>query len=312
MARGPQRFWGNYCSIFWPILRVRLTPDNFASGLSPLSPMDAPVATQDAGAGGGHVVAQVHSHPFDRARCLADRVLRLHEADVPGALAILLDTHTTRPAQAKPVDFGLPSSPALNRESSQLHPAVSVVEGGDVAAVPASRLQSPRGSAAMPDALTVVLRLSRASSDRLARLEAYVQACSDGGSGEPHVEAVCDVCANKWCSEPPTACGNDTCDTAVHQDCFGSLHRRSNGAWLCWKCTSGRRPLQPCAVCGRVGGAQRATAVRDSGGPRTAHVLCALYAPEVRALGPRSLSSLSPTAPHGLGAAGESHSLTAC
>lgn len=99
----------------------------------------------------------------------------------------------------------------------------------------------------------------------------------------------CCVCSdeNGWTENPLVYCDGQGCNVAVHQACYGIV-TVPTGAWFCRKCESqeraarvhsgGRRIFsQRCELCPSKDGALKRT---DSGG--WAHVVCALYIPEVR------------------------------
>ncbi|XP_071540195.1 zinc finger protein zfp-1-like isoform X2 [Panulirus ornatus] len=99
----------------------------------------------------------------------------------------------------------------------------------------------------------------------------------------------CCVCSdeNGWAENPLVYCDGQGCNVAVHQACYGIV-TVPTGAWFCRKCESqeraarvhsgGRRIFsQRCELCPSKDGALKRT---DSGG--WAHVVCALYIPEVR------------------------------
>ncbi|XP_069943502.1 protein AF-10 isoform X3 [Cherax quadricarinatus] len=99
----------------------------------------------------------------------------------------------------------------------------------------------------------------------------------------------CCVCSdeNGWTENPLVYCDGQGCTVAVHQACYGIV-TVPTGAWFCRKCESqeraarvhsgGRRIFsQRCELCPSKDGALKRT---DSGG--WAHVVCALYIPEVR------------------------------
>ncbi|XP_043196327.1 protein AF-10-like isoform X1 [Amphibalanus amphitrite] len=89
----------------------------------------------------------------------------------------------------------------------------------------------------------------------------------------------CCVCSDEsgWDENPLVYCDGDGCDVAVHQACYGIVSVPV-GPWFCRKCESqDRSAITRCELCPGKGGALKQT---DSGG--WAHVVCALYIPEVR------------------------------
>ncbi|XP_054271427.1 protein AF-10-like isoform X1 [Macrosteles quadrilineatus] len=93
----------------------------------------------------------------------------------------------------------------------------------------------------------------------------------------------CCVCSDDrgWAENPLVYCDGQGCTVAVHQACYGIVTVPS-GNWYCRKCESPDRaksgPNKPyCELCPSKDGAIKKT---DNNG--WAHVVCALYIPEVR------------------------------
>ncbi|EGT56770.1 CBN-ZFP-1 protein [Caenorhabditis brenneri] len=96
----------------------------------------------------------------------------------------------------------------------------------------------------------------------------------------------CCVCAddNGWTDNPLIYCDGDNCEVAVHQGCYG-IQEVPEGNWYCAKCTkaatmpAGTKNEETfcCSLCPFSYGALKNT---DQNG--WAHVICALYIPEVR------------------------------
>lgn len=91
----------------------------------------------------------------------------------------------------------------------------------------------------------------------------------------------CAVCYDRWETSSPVRCSTPTCHNAVHESCFGTLERSATGHWFCWQCLAKRKnqSLQVCSICRRPGGPIKRT---EEGG--WAHIICAMYLPEVRQL----------------------------
>ncbi|KAJ8010807.1 hypothetical protein DPEC_G00078970 [Dallia pectoralis] len=104
----------------------------------------------------------------------------------------------------------------------------------------------------------------------------------------------CCVCSDErgWAENPLVYCDGHGCNVAVHQACYGIVHVPT-GPWFCRKCESQERaarvvggsqgfrsfdgpPRKRCELCPHKDGALKRT---DNGG--WAHVVCALYIPEV-------------------------------
>ncbi|XP_039280385.1 protein AF-10 isoform X2 [Nilaparvata lugens] len=89
----------------------------------------------------------------------------------------------------------------------------------------------------------------------------------------------CCVCSDDrgWTENPLVYCDGQMCTVAVHQACYGIV-TVPTGNWYCRKCESQERTARVrCELCPSKDGALKRT---DNNG--WAHVVCALYIPEVR------------------------------
>ncbi|XP_049843984.1 protein AF-17-like [Schistocerca gregaria] len=89
----------------------------------------------------------------------------------------------------------------------------------------------------------------------------------------------CCVCSDErgWAENPLVYCDGQGCTVAVHQACYGIV-TVPTGPWFCRKCESQERSARVrCELCPSRDGALKRT---DNNG--WAHVVCALYIPEVR------------------------------
>ncbi|XP_011869731.1 PREDICTED: protein AF-10 isoform X2 [Vollenhovia emeryi] len=89
----------------------------------------------------------------------------------------------------------------------------------------------------------------------------------------------CCVCSDErgWTENPLVYCDGQGCTVAVHQACYGIV-TVPTGPWYCRKCESQERSARVrCELCPSRNGALKRT--NQAG---WAHVVCALYIPEVR------------------------------
>lgn len=110
--------------------------------------------------------------------------------------------------------------------------------------------------------------------DRLEKESVFVK--SDKKEGPSDDEAICCICQDGECQNTNVILFCDMCDLAVHQDCYGVPYI-PEGHWLCRRCLQSPSKPVDCVLCPNNDGAFKQT---DRG--HWAHVVCAMWIPEVR------------------------------
>ncbi|VDK57615.1 unnamed protein product [Anisakis simplex] len=102
--------------------------------------------------------------------------------------------------------------------------------------------------------------------------------CPTPMQAELDEDAYCDICRQTDYEDDDEIIFCDGCNLGVHQSCYG-LDSVPKDEWLCNACTLLGYKAQPrCVLCPLLGGALKCM----KGGETWAHVVCALWIPEVR------------------------------
>ncbi|XP_007570190.1 bromodomain and PHD finger-containing protein 3 isoform X1 [Poecilia formosa] len=133
--------------------------------------------------------------------------------------------------------------------------------------VNASRL-SEGLSAISPDNFELLVDRLEEEAYREARIRAPPQSAIDD-------DAFCCVCLDDECLNSNVILFCDSCNLAVHQECYGVPYV-PEGQWLCRCCLQSPQKPVDCVLCPNRGGAFKQTSES-----RWAHVVCAIWIPEV-------------------------------
>ncbi|KAF2435408.1 hypothetical protein EJ08DRAFT_729900 [Tothia fuscella] len=94
-------------------------------------------------------------------------------------------------------------------------------------------------------------------------------------AGGEEQDSKCAICDDGDCENTNAIVFCDGCDLAVHQECYG-VPFIPEGQWMCRKCQLIGRNTPTCIFCPNVDGA-----FKQSNTLRWAHLLCAIWVPEV-------------------------------
>ncbi|XP_077941393.1 bromodomain and PHD finger-containing protein 3 isoform X2 [Gasterosteus aculeatus] len=123
-------------------------------------------------------------------------------------------------------------------------------------------------SAVTPDNFELLVDRLEEEAYREARSRAPSQTAIDD-------DAFCCVCLDDECLNSNVILFCDSCNLAVHQECYGVPYI-PEGQWLCRCCLQSPQKPVDCVLCPNRGGAFKQT---NDG--RWAHVVCAIWIPEV-------------------------------
>lgn len=123
----------------------------------------------------------------------------------------------------------------------------------------------------------MAIALSADSDENNVAASTSSQISSENKKSSAEMIGGCSVCSDDQGTEENPLVYCDGCEVAVHQACYGIVQVPA-GSWFCRKCESGEtRGTIKCQLCPSLEGALKRTETGN-----WAHVVCALYIPEVR------------------------------
>ncbi|CAG0888530.1 unnamed protein product [Darwinula stevensoni] len=187
---------------------------------------------------------------------------------LPEALVKLIDDYDIEDAPARPISYYR----FIEKLADELDEEVEYdMDEEDCAWL--QLMNSRREAEAAPP---VTMENFELLMDRLEK-ESYFQMQFSGKEhGVPiDDDAICCICMDGECENTNVILFCDMCNLAVHQECYGVPYI-PEGQWLCRRCLQSPSRGVDCALCPNSGGAFKQTT--DG---RWAHVVCAIWIPEV-------------------------------
>ena len=134
-----------------------------------------------------------------------------------------------------------------------------------------------QGLTAVPQAVFEIL-LDRLEKECIFENQMFSEGVDSSNKNMYNIDenAVCVICNDGECHNTNAILFCDMCNLAVHQECYGVPYI-PEGQWLCRRCIESPSRGVDCALCPNKGGAFKRTL--DA---RWAHVICALWIPEVQ------------------------------
>uniref|UniRef100_A0A3P8ZJ92 Bromodomain and PHD finger containing, 3b n=1 Tax=Esox lucius TaxID=8010 RepID=A0A3P8ZJ92_ESOLU len=190
-----------------------------------------------------------------------------HRAPLPEPTFRVLDTFTPCAAPPLPTAYYRYMERSAEEQEQEAEYDMDEEDAAWLEMVNARRA-SDGDAIVSPDTFELLFDRLEEESYREARSRAPSQSAIDD-------DAFCCICLDDECLNSNVILFCDACNLAVHQECYGVPYI-PEGQWLCRCCLqSPQRPVD-CVLCPNRGGAFKQT----SDG-RWAHVVCAIWIPEV-------------------------------